>query len=128
MGKDESPILLQRRCGLIYIVRPQEGDASRLAGVSFEEATALAREMLTDGSVRIDLVMAYDGVAANPEALGQHGQKETRLATWEVFAADAVYCPAGRNKLPPLESAAANADEAALPVSINMLKRWMAEA
>lgn len=100
MASDDSPILLQRHCEVFYRLRADHL-TDEVKNADLEEITKVARGFLPRGRVWIDLVMAYVGEAANEQAKNQTGRKSVRLASWEVFASDLIFCPAGQRKLDP---------------------------
>jgi hypothetical protein len=99
---DESPILLQRNCQLIYKVRcANVSIPGEITGDTIEAVLPDARKLLSRGRVQIDLYLTYDGQAANEEAKVHAGRKSRRVASFEVFENDLIGCPAGSHKLDP---------------------------
>lgn len=106
---DKAPLLLQRGCRLIFSVRAK-GIPGEITDEGFERICETARGLLDrEGGVYVDLHMSYEGVAVNDAALDREGRKRIRMASWEITATDAVYCPAGRSELGAQESDAAHA-------------------
>lgn len=98
---DESPIILQRHCEVVFQIRGA-GVPDEVKSTDLEELTRTAREQLPSaGRLWIDAMMSYTGEAANEEARNQAGKTSRRIATWEVFANDLIFCPAGARKLDP---------------------------
>jgi hypothetical protein len=100
VSKDDSPILLQRHCEAYFQVRAT-GVPGEIKGPGLEEVARAAREFLGRGRAWVDLHMGYSGQAANEQARGTAGKATKRIASWEVFERDLVFCPAGRSKLDP---------------------------
>lgn len=98
---DKAPILLQRECRVLYKVRPTAKIAGEITGETLDAVLASARGLLSSGRVQLDLYMLYNGQPANEAAKVHAGRHEVRIASWEVFDTDLIYCPAGSRKLDP---------------------------
>jgi hypothetical protein len=104
-GFVKAPITLQRQCQVRFDVVVDGVDES-VASNNLQGAVSHARFALEAGAKRVQVcqVMTHDTVPANLLAKAQEKQNvdvEVTIATWEVFAEDLVFSPAGRRGLAP---------------------------
>lgn len=110
MGFSEAPLTLQRGCAVKFTVRDEKGRV-RAEAAALHSAVSAARLLLKGAPERVwvDATMIFDKEPVNEQARRQRrmGGVELRLAAWEIFADDVVYCPAGSRLLAPDYFAAA---------------------